>query len=102
DVHLQPYQLGYEIGVSIEPSFGKATLDDDVLAFDKSALTQSIEEGLADGLGRDGRIVRQETDAIDFAGLGRRCGERPCGSGASQKRDELASFHCPIAPVLPE
>src|SRR5262245_29737579 len=93
DVHLQAYQLGHEIGVSIEPSLGKTTLDDDVLAFDKSALTQSIEESLTGGLRRDRRIIRQETDAIDFASLLRTRRARPSRSRAAEQRYELAPLH---------
>jgi hypothetical protein len=46
--------------LSIGVSLGKPALDDDVLALDKPALAQSIEEGLASRLRRDGRIIRQE------------------------------------------
>ena len=53
----------------IEASFRKPALDDDVPTLYESALAQSIEESLSRGLHRDGRIIRQKSDAINFASL---------------------------------
>ena len=44
-------------------------LDNDVPTLYEAALAQSIEESLSRGLHRDGRIIRQKADAIDFASL---------------------------------
>jgi len=77
DIHPQPHQLGHEGRVLVDPSLGKATLDDDILALDKPALAQAIQEGLARRLFRDSRVIRQKPNAIDFPGLLRTGRERP-------------------------
>ena len=77
----------------IEPCLGKSALDDDVLAFDKPALAQSIQEGLARQLRRDGRVIRQKANPIDFPGLLCPRRERPRRRRAAEQRDELAPFH---------
>src|SRR6516164_7202738 len=72
-------QFGNETGVSIELSLREATINDHVLAFDKSALLQAFEEGSTSRLRRDGRIIRQKADTIDFPRL-------PCARGEWPRR----------------
>src|SRR5262249_45593475 len=75
------------------PCFGKPALDDGIPTFDESPFAQSIDESLPRGLHRDGRIIRQKADAIDFPRLLCSRRERPCGRRAAEQRDELASLH---------
>src|SRR6516225_10770739 len=87
------YQLGHEVRVSIEVSLSKAALDDDVLAFNKSILAQTIQKGFACRLGRNGWVICQKTDVISFAAGLRTRHRRPRDRGAANERDELAAPH---------
>src|SRR5262249_45628677 len=65
--------------------------DGDVLAFNKPAIAQAIQERLACRLCWDGRVIRQEPNTIDFSGrLLRARRERPGGCRAADECDERA------------
>ena len=44
DIHLEPHELGGELGKTVIPTFRKAKLDDDILALDVTQVAQSRPE----------------------------------------------------------
>jgi hypothetical protein len=51
NVHLEPNQVGREVGQPVEATLGKSILDDDVLAFCPSELAKPLPERLNIGTG---------------------------------------------------
>src|SRR5262249_53781407 len=52
DVHLEPDQLGYELGEPLGPPLSKSVFEDDVLALDVAKLAQLLSERLSDWVRR--------------------------------------------------
>ena len=93
DVHLEPDQLGREIGQPVESALRPSILDDDVLALDPPELTQPLPERLADA-GISGVRAGGE---IAYPGhlphLLRPGGERRGEEAAGQRTQERPAIH---------
>ena len=73
DIHLEPDELGGELGKTVVLTFGKAKLDDDILALDVTQVAQSRPECIDAGGPCRGRGHSQKPDPRD--GRGRLLGE---------------------------
>ena len=86
DVHLEPDQLGREVGQPLEPALRKSILDDDVLALDLAELPQALPERVEYGAAA-GRMSRDQN--ADPRNLLPRC----CASTASGAARRPAAGH---------
>ena len=69
DIHLEPDELGGELGKAVVLTFGKAKLDDDVLALDVTQIAQSRPECIDAGGPCRGRGHSQKPDPRNVARL---------------------------------
>ena len=81
DIHLEPDELGGELGKTVILTFGEAKLDDDILALDVTQVAQSRPECIDAGGPCRGRGHSQKPDPRD--GRGRLLGEPRSGAARS-------------------
>src|SRR5262249_39731750 len=67
DVHLEPDQLGREVGQPVKPTLRKSIVDDDVLAFNPPELAQPLPERVVEG--KAGRATRENTYPVELQGV---------------------------------
>jgi hypothetical protein len=100
DVHLEPDQLGRQVGQPVDPTLGKSIVDDNILALNPPELAQPlperVEQGRPIGWGRHPK----ETYPRHLARLLLRvCRERASGR-AGKKDDELAASHSALSSTM--
>src|SRR5262249_43452846 len=78
-------------------AIGRSILNDEASTLVISEFPETIAQGVEIGVGRRGYCL-QHTDAPGQLLRARR--ERPRCRRATDKRDELASLHCAVPPVL--
>jgi hypothetical protein len=101
DIDFQPDELGCELGEALAASLRPAIFDRDGASFDPAEFAQSLHKSGSQLALRGRRSRTQKPDSRQLARLLRARRERPRRGGAAEQRDELASFHCPVPPVLP-
>src|SRR5215475_11258046 len=90
--HLTAYQIGCEVGQSLDLVLRPAILDHDILALDVAGFTNPLPEGgqITCTIGK--RRTAEETDHRHRRLLRARR-ERPCNCRASEESDEGAPLH---------
>src|SRR5262249_48294824 len=89
-IHFQPDQFSRKFHRAAAAAFHEPPFDHDLLAFAEAVLAYPLGERLPGCGRRNGRIIREEADAVDLAGLLRARRERPRNRAAEQ-RDEFAT-----------
>ena len=106
-LHLEPDQLGRQVGEPLRLALRIAVLDDDVLALDVAQVAQTLPEGLHTCWGRDGRGERrtEPTDPVHFRRLlclgDERRHEDTQGEGDDASRRRCTTWSSPRVSLMP-
>ena len=99
-VHVKSNQFGHDLAEAFVLPFARSSLDDDVLAFDISAIAQPLQEGPGMGVWRigsrhhrDRRVTEDQRDAVDLPGWLRPRRQLGGDEAASHHPNERASVH---------
>src|SRR5215510_3248126 len=93
-VHLEPDQLGRQVGQPVDPTLRISIVDDNILALNPSELAQPLPERVEQGrpIGR-GRQPKETYPRHLARLLLRTRRERPRSSCSTEQRDDLAPLH---------
>src|SRR5262245_37918142 len=98
--HLEPDQIGRDLGVAVGTAFGPTSPDRDGATLNPTEFTQSLHKGGGPWtLG--GRFARaQVSNGRQLVRLQRPRPERPCNRRAAEQRDKVPPPH--VEPTLPD
>src|SRR5262249_36828825 len=94
EVHLEPDQLGRQVGQPVDPTLRISIVDDNILALNPPELAQPLPERVEQGrpIGR-GRQPKETYPRHLARLLLRARRERPTRCRAAEQRDERAALH---------